>query len=245
MIYFASDVHLGLNFGDKTPKEREKIFVSFLLSIESDCQELFLVGDIFDFWFEWNRTVPKGYVRTLAQLQKMCENGTTIHFMPGNHDLWIKSYLQDEIGLTIHHHELITQRQGKTLYIEHGDKLYKHKGISRALELIFRSKTARYIGQRIIHPDTLTRFGMNWSASNRKKRGDITHQFKGENDYWVKASKQILDKQNNIDYFVFGHLHYPIIYDLNETAKMVVLGEWVQNPTYAVMRDGVITLKQL
>ncbi len=241
MIYFVSDTHLGLNYGNKTPQQREKIFTNFLTSIEDKCSELFLVGDIFDFWFEWNKTIPKGFVRTLAQLQKMTEKGIPIHFLPGNHDLWIGNYLSQEIGLTLHQDHLLTTRQGKTLYIAHGDKLYKHKGVSKLLETIFRSKAARYIGQRIIHPDTLCRFGQNWSQSNRKKHGDITHSFTGEDDYWVKVSRKMLETMD-VDYFIYGHLHCPITYPLNEKSTMVVLGEWVENPTYGVMENGELTL---
>ncbi len=241
MIYFLSDTHLGLNYGDKTPRQREKFLCDFLCSIEHDCSELFLVGDIFDFWFEWKRCVPQGFVQILAQLQKMTEQGITIHFLVGNHDLWIGKYLQQEIGIIVHTDHLKIQRQNKKLFITHGDKLYRHRGVSYILDKMFRSKFVRWVGQRIIHPDSMIRFGRGWSTSNRKKHGDISHQFTAEDDYWVKASKEIL-KEEHFDYFVYGHLHIPLVYELSESSTMVVLGEWIQKPTYATLNDSKIEL---
>lgn len=242
MIYFASDVHLGLKFGDKTPAEREKIFTRFLTQIEPDCSELFLVGDIFDFWFEWNRVVPQGYVRVLAQLLKMAESGIKIHYFTGNHDLWIGTYLQSEIGLIMHSGELVVERQGKRLFIAHGDTFYKHRGISRLLEKMFRSAVARYIGQRIIHPDSLVRFGMNWSRSNREKRGGVAHVFGGEADFLVQFARGYLSANSAVDYFVFGHEHTPVEYRLNDRTTMYILGEWVERPVYGTLNNGNFSL---
>lgn len=242
MIYFVSDVHLGLNFGPVSVLDRERRFVEFLDKIEPNCEELFLLGDIIDFWFEWKRTVPRGYVRLLGKLASMCDRGMKIHFFTGNHDLWVDDYLQNEIGLIIHKEPYLTTRQGKQLFLAHGDTFYQHKGVSRLIEIVFRSQWARWIGQRIIHPDAMVRFGMKWSLSNRKKRGGVAHVFGAEEDYLVKYSRSYLVQNSDIDYFVFGHLHTPVDYPLNDRTHMIVLGEWVENPVYAALDNGVLSI---
>lgn len=243
MIYFASDVHLGLQFKDHDPIDRERNFVKFLSQIEHDCTELFLLGDVFDFWFEWRRTVPRGYVRVLSKLTSMVENGIKIHFFTGNHDLWVGDYLQHEIGLDIHLGHIIVEREGKTLFLAHGDTFYRHKPVGRVLEKIFRSSWARWIGQRVVHPDAMVRFGMSWSHSNREKRGGVAHVFGDEDDFLVKFARGYLSTQrSDIDYFIFGHEHTPVVYPLGDRTDLIILGEWVENPYYARMQDGRIEL---
>lgn len=244
MIYFISDTHLGLNFGNLSPKQRELHLCKFLTQIENTCSELFLVGDIFDFWFEWNKTVPAGFVRILGKLAQMVDNGIKIHFFIGNHDLWINNYLKDEIGLIIHTEPLLTERQNKTLYITHGDTLWNHKGVSKFLEVTLKSKAAKWLSQRMIHPDSMVRFGRAWSASNRKKHTNVGHIFKEEQDNWVIKSREILTKHPEINYFIYGHLHIPLTYQLTNCSQLTVLGEWVENPHYAVLHNGILELKE-
>lgn len=237
MIYFVSDIHLGLSFNGVESIEREKLFYRFLSSIEGHCTELFLVGDIFDFWFEWRAVVPQGYVRVLGKLATMVDSGIKIHFFTGNHDLWVESYLRDGIGLTIHKEPYVIERCGKKLFITHGDSLYKYSGISRVLEVIFRSRVAKWLSQRLIHPDFMCRFGHAWSRSNRQKRGDIVHVFDEHNDLWVQYCKEFLSdtQYSDVNYFIYGHLHLALVYDLQPDAQMVVLGEWVYKPTYGTL----------
>lgn len=245
MIYFASDTHLGLRFNGVDPIEREKIFYRFLSSIEGSCTELFLVGDIFDFWFEWRSVVPSGYVRVLGRLATMVDSGVKVHFFTGNHDLWVERYLSDNIGLIIHKEPYITERHSKKLFITHGDTLYKHTGISRVLEIFFRSRLSKWLAQRLIHPDFMCRFGQSWSASNRKKHDLSAHVFTGSNDNWVLRSKELLREERycDVNYFIYGHLHLAICYDLTPTSQMVVLGEWICAPTYATLgSDGELVL---
>ncbi len=242
MIYFISDTHLGLEYCTHSSKEREKHLCNFLDSIKDKCDELFLLGDIFDFWFEWNRTVPKGFVRILAKLQEFTESGIPVHFFTGNHDLWVGDYLNKEIGITIHIGSAVIERQGKKLFLSHGDTQYKNRGFSRFLEIVLRSKLARWIGQRIIHPDFMLRLGQGWSKSNRKKKGDVAHIFTGQSDNWVKVSKEILKGDPNIDYFIYGHLHCQVLYDLDVNKKMMVLGEWIERPAYGTLNQGEIEL---
>ncbi len=244
MIYFISDTHLGLNYGDKTPIEREQHLCRFLDSIKESCEELFLVGDIFDFWFEWNKTVPQGFARTLGRLADFTDRGITVHFFIGNHDLWLNNYLRDNIGLTIHTKPLTIEREEKKLFITHGDTLYKYRGFSRLLEVVFKSKVTRWIFQRVIHPDSMVRFGRGWSQRNRKKHSAAVHNFTEEDDNWVIESRKILASEPDINYFIYGHLHIPIMYSLSDSSEMVVLGEWVDRPHYGVLSGGVFELRE-
>lgn len=245
-IYFVSDTHLGLDLGKKEPLEREKFLVRFLSSISEDCRELFLVGDIFDFWFEWKRVVPRGYVRLLAQLASMVDRGVKIHFLTGNHDLWVDDYFTREIGITIHTEPQIIERQGRRLFIAHGDIFYQHKMVGRILSALFRSRVTRAIARRLILPDAMMRFGLGWSRSNREKHELRPHVFGKENDFLVKFAKNYLHSTDReIDYFVFGHEHTPVIYPIDDRAQVVILGEWIDNPIYGKLNDGLFTLEKV
>lgn len=244
MIYFASDVHLGLVYG-QSQKDRETHFVDWLKGIEADCNELFLVGDIFDFWFEWNSVVPKGFIRTFAQLLKMSERGIKIHFFVGNHDKWAVDYFEKELGAAIYFKERLFEREGVKFLVVHGDGLGKSDTAGRALTGLFNSHSARWLFQRCLHPDVAMRFGRWWSSGNRHKRGSVSHVFKGENEALVKWAKNELEttyKDLNVDYVVVGHLHTPIIYKINDNSKLVVLGEWIEKPTFAKLIGGSVEL---
>lgn len=241
-LYFASDVHLGLSYRGDDPHRRERMFVSWLSEIEADCDGLYLVGDIFDFWFEWKRAIPKGFSRVIGKLAQMSDSGIPIHLFAGNHDLWFGDYLVHEAGVTIHHTSLETTQQGVRLFIAHGDNVGRRDDfIGRALGRIFRSHTARWLFSRLMHPDAALRFGLWWSSSNRHARNGVSHCFAGENEYLVRFARAY---QAEVDIFIFGHLHTPIIYPLNQQSRLVVLGEWIENPTYARMESGKIELCQ-
>lgn len=244
MIYFTSDVHLGLQYGEDS-SVRERVFVDWLKSIENDCEELFLVGDIFDFWFEWNSVIPKGFVRVLGQLAKMTDAGIKINFFVGNHDKWAVDYFSKELGINTFHKEHIFERNGKRFLVVHGDGLGKSDWVGRTLNRLFNSKNARWMFQRFIHPDASMRFGKWWSGSNRHSRGNIGHQFRFENEpisIWAKNQLETTYANSTIDYIVIGHLHTPVIYDIGET-KLTILGEWIEKRTYATMNEnGEITL---
>lgn len=238
-VYMVSDTHLGLILGDKTPKEREKRFVDWLISIQKDCTRLMLVGDIFDFFFEWKRVVPKGYVRTLATLASMCEKGIEVDFFPGNHDLWVTDYLTLELGITVQREPLVEVIEGKKFFISHGDQHVDLNFLDDLISVTFRSAIARAIGSRLIHPDFLMRFGLTWSRHNRLKRGGVAHIFGGEEDFLVKFSRKYLEKVDpTIDYFVFGHEHTPLIYPLNPSTKVVILGEWIEHPVVGRIQES-------
>lgn len=245
-IYFASDVHLGLTFGSEPPAVREQRFVAWLRQIEArgDCQELYLVGDIFDFFYEWRHVVPKGYVRTLGQLASMADRGTHITFFPGNHDLWVTDYFSQELGVHIAFEPLTIERQGKKLFIAHGDTFYRHQLIGRCIEAVLRRRSVYKAVSSLLPPAWMVRFGHSWSHSNRAKRGSMVHTFGAEQDFLVRFARQYLAQQDpSIDCFVFGHEHTPVAYDLGADKKLYILGQWVgQTPVVGRMEGGVIEL---
>lgn len=239
-IYFASDVHLGLRYMEQEPKLIEQRFVSWLRTVEHDCEELYLIGDIFDFWFEWERVVPKGFTRLFGQLASMSDRGVRIHIFAGNHDMWLSDYFSSELGATLHFEPISVELQGKSLFIAHGDNTGQRPFLGRTLNRIFRSRTARWMFQRFIHPDASMRFGKWWSSSSRHTRGSVSHTFAGEDEYLVQFARQ----SKPYNYFIFGHLHTPTIYPLSDESSVVILGEWIIEPTYARMEAGVVTLHQ-
>ena len=174
MIYFASDIHLGS--GDKkAQRATEQRFVAWLRNIEPTAEVLFLVGDIFDFWFEYKRVVPQGFVRTLGQLAHMTDRGIRVVMLTGNHDMWVGKYLTEECGIELYTTPQLFELCGKQFYISHGDNTnIKGQPMLRLMNAFFRSKPLRFIASWIIHPDLFLKFGQWWSGSSRKAHKEQT-----------------------------------------------------------------------
>lgn len=246
MYYFVSDIHLGLGSKEES-RRREELLVGWLCEVASDAKAIFLVGDIFDFWFEYKRVVPKGFVRLLATLIELTQRGIEIHFFGGNHDMWTRDYLSLECGVTLHDKYEVFSLADKQVFISHGDDITAHRqGVFvRIMNAIFRSRPLRYLFRWLIHPDTAMWFGSAWSRSNRKEKA-TAHVFRGEADAMVKFAHKYFANHPEIDYFVFGHNHCAEIYPITEKTECVFLGEWIKNPTFARMSsDGKIELQFL
>ena len=235
MIYFASDIHLGS--GDKkAQRATEHRFVEWLKSIEPTAEVLFLVGDIFDFWFEYKRVVPQGFTRTLGQLSHMTDRGIRVVMLTGNHDMWVGKYLTEECGIELYTTPQIFDLVGKRLYISHGDNTnIKGQPMLRLMNAFFRSKSLRVLASWLIHPDLFLRFGQWWSGSSRK-----AHKAQTELRYLdplIEFAKGYND--TTIDHFIFGHLHIA-----HQTDNITFLGNWADNCSWAELdKAGNITLK--
>lgn len=232
-VYFASDLHLGL----PTRKEslpREKMFIKWLDRIKSDASELYLLGDIFDFWFEYHRVVPKGYNRFIGKIAEFTDAGIPVYFFTGNHDVWMFSYFQEELGVEVHRKPLIKEIHGKKFFLAHGDGLGKGDIGYKLLKSIFTSPTLQWLFARL-HPNFSLWFGNQWSVSSRYSK-EITHEFKGDDELITKFTRSEL-ANNYYDFFIFGHWHSPIIYPLTDKTNVVILGDWIVNNTYSVW-DG-------
>ena len=244
MYYFASDMHLGLDHGGST-REREKLLIRWLDTVAVDAEAIALVGDVFDFWFEWRRVIPKGFSRLLGKLSELTDRGVRIHFFTGNHDMWVYGYLHDECGVIVHQRPEVFDAYGKKVFVAHGDNLYLRGTkplMLRIANSFFYSPFWRWAFTMFVHPDLAMRFGLWWSGKSRKSKA-VQHRFEGEDEYLIKYAREY-SRCVNVDYFIFGHLHTAVDYDMGDGRRALILGEWITRPTYAVFsRDGEIDLK--
>jgi UDP-2,3-diacylglucosamine hydrolase len=242
MFYFASDTHLGLH-SESEPRARERLFVAWLDEVAPTAEAIFLVGDIFDFWFEYKRVIPKGFTRLFGKLAELSDKGIAIHFFPGNHDMWTGSYFADELGMVVHAGPEMLELSGKRVFVGHGDAInVGRRPMLRLMNGFFRSRCARAVFSRIIHPDLFLKFGHWWSSGSRKSK-EIQSRFRGEEEGLVQFAREFLAAGGKVDYFVFGHIHCAEEWDLGDGAKMFFLGEWFRNPHYAALSpDGEMSL---
>jgi UDP-2,3-diacylglucosamine hydrolase len=239
--YFIADMHLGLPLYD--PAERERKVVRWFDFIKNSAEAVYILGDAFDFWWEYKYVVPRGHVRFLGKLAELTDSGVAVHFFAGNHDLWARDYLHKECGVTMHSAptELVTLGE-KKFFLAHGDRLGGDVPIS--LTLLQRIFTSRFL-QRLfsmLHPRWSFAFGHAWSRKNRLSKG-IAVPFCGEEEAQYKFAVQAAQRQK-IDYFVFGHRHTPLVTGLpNSSARLVLLSDWITGSTYADFDGENLTLK--
>ncbi len=234
-IYFASDNHLGAP-DYKSSLEREKKFVQWLDFIKKDAQEIFLLGDIFDFWFEYKKVVPKGFVRVLGKIAEISDIGIPIHYFVGNHDLWMDDYFQKELGIKVYNIPKDFTILGSTFYIGHGDGLGPHDKGYKIIKKVFTNPFIKFL-YKLIHPDIGISLGQYLSKKNKLISGDKNVHFLDNDREWLaEYSKEKLEVKHR-DYFIFGHRHLPIQIELNKNSKYINLGDWISHYTYGVF-DG-------
>lgn len=232
-IYFASDLHLGLpNHEQSLP--REKLFIKWLDTISQDAEEIYLLGDIFDFWFEYRRVVPRGYTRFLGHIAQITDSGIPVHFFTGNHDVWMFDYFEKELGVSVHRQPIEKELLGAHFLLAHGDGLGPGDIGYKILKRIFTSPTLQWLFGWL-HPNFSLWFGNQWSVGSRYSK-EITHKFRGEDEQITKYSRSVLAAKH-YDFFIYGHWHSPIIYPLSPDSNLVILGDWLVSNTYSVW-DG-------
>ena len=241
-IYIASDLHLGMK-PRKESLERERSFVMWLEQIRCDARELWLLGDIFDYWFEYRKVVPRGFTRFLGKLATLSDEGVEIHIFTGNHDVWIFDYLPEEIGLTVHHEPVTRTWNNKRFLLGHGDGLLHSDRGYRFMQGIFRNRFLQWLYARI-HPNGSIAFAQWWSKKSREKKGAYVAFLGEEKEHQVMFAKRILEKDPGINYFVFGHRHIAYQIRLSETSQVVCIGDWITNFTYAVFDGEELYLKR-
>ena len=233
MYYFASDIHLGLPAGID-PEKRERLFVQWLDQAAQDAEAIFLVGDIFDFWYEYRHVVPKGFTRTLGKFSELSDRGIPIHFFGGNHDIWTFRYLHDECGLTLHHDPYtLFELDGRRVVIGHGDVLGPRPRGQRILSAVFRNQLLRTLFSAL-HPYWAISLGHGWSQSNRASR-PVSHKFRGEPIVRFAHHYQQEHSSAPADLFVCGHIHCAELYPLQEGGTIAFLGEWIEHPTFGTL----------
>ncbi|MBP3420345.1 MAG: UDP-2,3-diacylglucosamine diphosphatase [Marinifilaceae bacterium] len=245
-IYFLSDVHLGSR-SLNNDRERELHLITFIDSIKEHCASLWLMGDIFDFWFEYKHAVPKGHTRLLGKLSELTDQGIEVHIFTGNHDIWMFGYLEQECGVRIHTNitELITLNN-KTLLLGHGDGLNPKDIGFKIIRTVFHSKFAQWLF-RIIHPDCGIALARKWSSHSRKAQGGVTqYQYSGDNhEDSVIFSNEYVTLHPEVDYVIFGHRHLPFEVILKNGATYINLGDWLTQFTYAELTtSGELFLKK-
>lgn len=234
-IYFASDQHFGAP-DLKSSKVREDRFIRWLNEIKEDAQVLFLMGDLFDFWHEWKHVVPKGYIRVLGKIAELKDSGIDVYFFVGNHDLWMKNYFDEELGIPVYFDKRYYNIAGKSFLLAHGDGLGPGDIGYKRMKKLFTNPVAQWFF-RWLHPDIAMKIALYMSQKNKMISGEEDKQFLGEDkEFLILYSKKKLETEK-IDYFVYGHRHLPMILDLGQYSKYINLGDWISYFTYGVF-DG-------
>ncbi len=240
-IFFASDFHLGVPAGVQS-NEREKRVIDWLTSIENTAQEIYLVGDIFDFWFEYKHAIPKGFVRFQGKIAALVDKGINIYFFTGNHDMWMFDYFERELGVTIIRQPIERTWNNHSFYIGHGDGLGPGDKTYKLLKRIFAARWSQWCFARI-HPNFGIGLANYFSRKSRAATGDSDSKFLGNEKEWlyVYCKEKLEKKQYN--YFIFGHRHLPLDIALTENSRYINLGEWINYNTFAVFDGETLRLE--
>ncbi len=240
-IYFLSDFHLGAP-NKEISLIREKKIIRFLDEIRKDAKEIFLLGDMFDFWFEYKRVVPKGYVRLLGKLAELTDEGIIIHFFVGNHDMWMKDYFQTELNIKVYYHPQDFIFNGSKFHIAHGDGLGPGDQGYKMIKKIFRSPVSQWMFG-LLPPNIGIGMADFFSRKSREKTGQTDEIFLGEDKEWlVIYCKEVLQK-THYDFMVFGHRHLPLDLEIKDGSRYINLGDWIKYNSYAVLDKDGLTLK--
>ncbi len=244
-LYFASDFHLGIPDHDSSLK-REKMLVDWLDRASKDATEIFLMGDVFDFWFEYKHVIPKGYVRLLGKIAEITDRGIPVHLFKGNHDIWAFNYLNKELNVQLHRKAVVREFDGKKLFLAHGDGLGPGDKGYKLLKKVFEFKPNQFLF-RWLHPDIGTRMGLYWSGRSRlaniSKNGRQEETREPQNEMLFKYAEYKAQQLPDIDYFIFGHRHVPIQLKVGEKAEIIVLGDWVTHFSYGIFENGKMRLE--
>lgn len=240
-IYFISDFHLGAP-DNASSLIREKKIIQFLDEIKHDAKALFLLGDMFDFWFEYKKVIPKGHVRLLGKLAELSDAGIELHFFVGNHDMWMKNYFTEEFNMKLYWEPTEFNWNGKRLLIGHGDGLGPGDHGYKFIKKIFRNPVCRWLFGAL-HPQIGISIANYFSRKSREKTGSSDQIFLGEDNEWLAVySRERLAKEH-FDYFIFGHRHLPLDIKLTDQSRYINIGDWITHFTYAVYNGDSVELK--
>jgi UDP-2,3-diacylglucosamine hydrolase len=241
-LYFASDFHLGVP-DHKSSLMREKRIVSWLESIKHDAHTIFLLGDIFDFWFEYKHAIPKGYIRLQGKLAELRDAGIPIVFFTGNHDMWMFDYFEKELEIPILRNPEVLNVGRHKFLIGHGDGLGPGDNTYKILKTLFNSRICQWLFARM-HPNLGISIANYWSRSSRISNKEKEEKFQGEEGEYLMVYCRELEKSEHHDFYVFGHRHLPLDLKINEGSRYINLGEWVNFSTYAEYDGNSLQLKE-
>ncbi len=235
MIYFIADAHLGSRLVEN-PREHEMRLVRWLDKVKADAEAIYMLGDMFDFWFEYKTVVPRGYVRFLGKMAELVDSGIEIHFFTGNHDIWTFGYLENEVGLIVHRKQEVIEIKEKKFFLAHGDGLFTEEKGFQFIRSIFHNPTCQKLFQ-LLPPRIGQNFGYAWSKSNREKILHLDNKYEGEeNESIVKFAKKY-SESHEVDYMIFGHRHIELDLELKNKTRVVILGDFIDVFSYGVF-DG-------
>jgi UDP-2,3-diacylglucosamine hydrolase len=240
-IYFASDFHLGIPDRDSS-LAREKRICAWLDEIKHNAAQIYLVGDLFDVWFEYKNVVPKGYTRFLGKLAELSDEGIHIEAFTGNHDLWMRGYFEDELNIPVHHNAITREFNGKKFLIAHGDGLGPGDLGYKMLKKVLRSPVSQWLYRRL-HPDTGVGMAGWFSKLGPKHADKEEEKFLGPDKEWLVQFAYDTLRKEHIDYFIFGHRHIAVEYALQENSKYINLGDWIRYDSYAEFDGKELSLK--
>ncbi|MEY8870792.1 UDP-2,3-diacylglucosamine diphosphatase [Meridianimaribacter flavus] len=240
-IYFASDNHLGAP-NKKASLPREKKFVAWLDEIKKDAAAIFLMGDLFDFWFEYKTVVPKGFTRTLGKLAEISDSGIPIYYFVGNHDLWMNGYFEEELNIPVYHKPKEFTFNDTSFFIGHGDGLGPgDKGYKR-MKKVFTNRFCKWLF-RWLHPDLGVKLAQYLSVENKLISGEEDAKFLGEDNEWLIQYCKRKQSEKHRDFYIFGHRHLPLEIALENNSKYINLGDWINYYTYCVFDGTTMELK--
>lgn len=242
-VYFLSDLHLGAAYF-KDKRERELKVVAFLESIRDTASELYLMGDILDYWYEYRTVVPRGYVRFFGALASLADSGVRITWFIGNHDIWLFDYLRDELGITVVDGVMVKEIMGKKFFLNHGDGVGKLKPGFRLIRSLFRNKFCQKL-YSAIHPRWTIPLAHMWSAHNRNIL-EYKPEFRGMDSepLAVFACRYYAEEDPTVNFFVFGHVHVVVDEPVSPTCRFVILGDWITEFTYGVFDGNTLEIRR-
>ena len=243
-VYFLSDAHLGSRAIEHS-RTQERRLVNFLDRIKNDAAAVYFLGDMFDFWYEFKMVVPKGYTRFLGKVSELTDMGIEVHFFIGNHDIWCGDYLEKECGMIIHREPQTCEIYGKEFFLAHGDGLGDNDWKFKLIREMFHSSILQRLFS-MIHPRWSIDFGLEWAKHSRMKRVDGKEpEYQGEeNEPLIRFTKSYLKEHPDINYFIYGHRHIMLDLMLSRTARIMVLGDWISQFSYAVFDGETMFLEQ-
>lgn len=240
MTYFVSDIHLGAG-APEVARRTERAFVRWLDMISKDATRLYLLGDVFDFWFEYRRVVPQGFVRVLGRLAELSDRGVEIVFYTGNHDMWCYDYLERECGVSIVRSPKVELIEGLKLHLAHGDNMnIKREYMLRLMNAFFRSNLARVLFSWLVHPDIALKFGKWWSGKSRKSHS--SDRITPTNlQFLVDYARMHKIENSDVDAYIFGHMHYP--YEINDGLRVLFMSDWSRDVAHYISLDDAKCLE--
>ncbi len=244
LTYFISDLHLGATY-IKSPREHERMIVDFLRSISGRAKRLVLLGDVLDYWWEYSTVVPRGYTRFFGELASLADEGVEIHWLKGNHDIWIFDYLPNEIGFTLHDGIMLADWDDHRFLLEHGDGVGRLPRSFRLMRSLFRNRVAQWL-YSLLPPRLTIGFAHSWSSHSRRNGGQMTVPEDPADNPLVEWAAEYngLHADAPVDFFVFGHQHIALDYPLPDGARVMILGDWISRMTYGEWDGKKLSLKK-